>query len=152
MALSEEDWRELDATAADGLESHPWIPEIRLAWPHQALGTGKAPCETLKRYEVRWADLGPVQGAEMAKKRPVVIVRLDILNEQLQIVTICPLTTSIHPAWCSRQQVRIGRRNAEIAVDQIRIICKSRLGAKLGVLSRDEATVLRRTITEMYGE
>jgi len=37
-------------------------------------------------------------------------------------------------------------------VDQIRTISKSRLGAKIGALTEDEAAALRRIITEMYGE
>jgi mRNA interferase MazF len=37
-------------------------------------------------------------------------------------------------------------------VDQIRTISKSRLAAKIGTLSDDEAAALRRLITEMYGE
>jgi mRNA interferase MazF len=106
----------------------------------------------MKRYDIRWANLDPTQGAEMAKSRPVVIVSLDILNEQLLTVTVCPLTTQVHPAWRSRLQVRLGSGEAEIAVDQIRTISKSRLGDKIGRLSDDEAAALRRIITEMYGE
>lgn len=106
----------------------------------------------MKRYEVRWADLDPVTGAEMAKTRPVVIVSLDVLNERLQTVTVCPLTSQIHPGWRTRLPVRVGRRDAEIAVDRIRTISKSRLGAKLGKLSESEAHALRLIITEMYGE
>jgi mRNA interferase MazF len=106
----------------------------------------------MKRYEIRWAKLEPTQGAEMAKKRPVVVVSLDALNEVLQTVTVCPLTTWIHSTWRSRLQVRFGGREAEIAVDQIRTISKSRLSSKIGFLSEDEAAVLRRIITEMYGE
>ena len=88
----------------------------------------------------------------MAKTRPVVIVSLDVIIEHLQTVTVCPLTSQLHPAWRSRLQVRCGRQTAEIAVDQIRTISKSRLGAKIGALSDDEAAALRRLITEMYGE
>lgn len=106
----------------------------------------------MKRYEVRWATLDPTQGAEMAKTRPVVIVSLDVLNDRLQTVTVCPLTTQLHPTWRTRLQVRVGRREAEIAVDQIRTISKSHIGRKLGVLSARDATALRRLITEMYGE
>jgi mRNA interferase MazF len=104
------------------------------------------------RYEIRWASLDPAQGAEMAKKRPVVIVSLDELNAKLQTITICPLTSQLHPSWRSRLQVRCGRQEAEIAVDQIRMIRKSRLGAKIGKLTEDEAATLRRIVTEMYGE
>jgi len=106
----------------------------------------------VKRYEVRWAALDPVQGAEMAKTRPVVIVSLDALNERLQTITVCPLTSQLHPTWRTRLGVRIGKRSAEIAVDQIRTISKSRLGQKMGSLAQRDAGALRRLITEMYGE
>lgn len=106
----------------------------------------------MKRYEVRWATLDPARGSEMAKTRPVVIVSLDALNEVLQTITVCPITSQLHPSWRSRLGVRIGRKAAEIAVNQIRTISKSRIGRKLGTLSDDDAAALRRVITEMYGE
>lgn len=106
----------------------------------------------MKRYEVRLAAFDPVEGAEMAETCPAVIVSIDALNERLQTVTICPLTSRLHPSWRSRLTVRLGRRDAEIAVDQIRGVRKSRIGAKLGALSEKDAGALRRLITEMYGE
>ncbi len=87
----------------------------------------------------------------MAKTRPAVIVSLDVLNERLQTVTVCPLTSELHPPWRSRLQVRCAGRAAEIAVDQIRSGSKVRLGDKIGSLRKDEAAALRRLITEMYG-
>lgn len=106
----------------------------------------------MKRYEVRWADLDPTQGSEMARTRPVVIVSLDVLNARLQTLTVCPLTTQLHPTWRTRLTVRVAKRQAEIAVDQIRTISKARLGKKLGALTPNDASALRRLITEMYGE
>lgn len=106
----------------------------------------------MKRYEVRWTALDPAEGAEMAKTRPTVIVSLDALNDRLDTVTVCPLTSQLHPAWRTRLGVRVGRRRAEIAVDQIRTISKARLGGKLGSLTESDARALRRLITEMYGE
>lgn len=88
----------------------------------------------------------------MAKTRPVVVVSLDVLNERLQTVTVCPLTSQLHPTWRSRLAVRVARKRAEVAVDQIRTISKERLGRKLGALSATDASALRRLITEMYGE
>jgi len=88
----------------------------------------------------------------MKKTRPVVIVSLDVLNERLQTVTVCPLTSQLHPFWRTRLGVRISRRDAEIAVDQIRTVDKARIGRKLGSLSATKAAALRRLITEMYGE
>ena len=106
----------------------------------------------MKRYEIRWTSLDPTRGAEMTKTRPAVIVSLDALNRRLQTVTVCPLTSELHPSWRSRLPVRCGGRRAEVAVDQIRTVSKTRLGDKVGTLSRDEAAALRRVITEMYGE
>jgi mRNA interferase MazF len=106
----------------------------------------------MKRYDLCWADLNPVQGAEMAKKRPVVIVSLDVMNERLQTITVCPLTSQLHTGWRSRLQVQCAGQPAEIAVDQIRTLSKTRLGAKIGSLSSADAVALRRLITEMYGE
>ncbi|MBI3769714.1 MAG: type II toxin-antitoxin system PemK/MazF family toxin [Deltaproteobacteria bacterium] len=106
----------------------------------------------MKRYEIRWVALDPTAGAEMAKTRPAVIVSLDVLNRRLQTVTVCPLTSQLHPAWRSRLQVGCGGRPAEVAVDQIRTVSKVRLGDKIGSLGKDDAAALRRVITEMYGE
>ena len=106
----------------------------------------------MRRYEIRWTMLDPTRGAELAKTRPAVIVSLDALNQSLPTVTVCPLTSQLHPAWRSRLQVKCGGRPAEVAVDQIRTVSKVRLGDKIGSLSKDEAAALRRVITEMYGE
>ena len=106
----------------------------------------------MKRYEIRWASLDPVVGSEMAKSRPVVIVSLDALNDRLDTITVCPLTSQLHPGWRTRIAVRVRTKPAEIAVDQIRTISKERLGKKIGALTAREAGVLRRLITEMYGE
>jgi mRNA interferase MazF len=106
----------------------------------------------VRRYDIVWAELDPVRGSEIAKTRPVVIVSLDVLNEVLATVTVCPLTSPIHPGWRSRIQIRCAGKPAEIAVDQTRTISKQRLGRRLGTLSESDASALRRVITEMYGD
>jgi mRNA interferase MazF len=106
----------------------------------------------MKRYDILWADLEPARGSEIAKTRPVVVVSLDALNDVLKTVTICPLTSVLHPGWRSRVQVKCAGKYVEIAVDQIRTISRQRLGRKLGALSEAEASALRKVITEMYGE
>ena len=106
----------------------------------------------MKRYDIVWAELDPARGSEIAKTCPVVVVSLDVLNEALATVTVCPLTSQLHPAWRSRVQIRCAGKPAEIAVDQIRTIRKQRLGRKLDALSVNDSSALRRVITEMYGE
>ena len=104
----------------------------------------------MRRYEVRWTRLDPTLGSEMAKRRPSVIVSLDALNSRLETVTVCPLTSQLHPAWRTRLAVRVAGKAAEVAVDQIRTVSKARLGSRIATLSRKDAAALRRVITEMY--
>ena len=107
---------------------------------------------TFDRYGIFRVDLNPTRGSEINKVRPVVIVSLDVLNEALETVVVCPLTTKLHPRLRSRSQTKCQGKNAEIAVDQIRTISKSRLKMKIGQLSTQDARDLRRLISEMYGE
>jgi len=105
-----------------------------------------------ERYVIYRADLNPTRGSEINKVRPVVIVSMDVLNDVLETVVVCPLTTKLHPRWRSRLQIKCAGKNAEIAVDQIRTISKSRLISKMGTLSNKDARELRRLLSEMYGE
>ncbi len=105
-----------------------------------------------KRYAIYFADLNPTIGYEIKKVRPVVIISQDEMNQYLETIVICPITTSIHPEWRSRIQIESLEKNSEIAVDQIRTISKSRLRKKIGQLTPKEAQRLRFLITEMYGE
>lgn len=110
---------------ADGLDSIPWdestgkkVREKKEPYGSKAF----VQKEAFERYEVRWANMDPARGAEMAKHRPVVIISMDELNKRLQTATICPLTSRLHPAWRCRLPIQCVGRPAEIAVDQIRTI------------------------------
>jgi mRNA interferase MazF len=155
MAAASEDWSEWDALDADGLDSVPWQESMGRKVREKRSPYGSKPRphkEAIKRYEVRWAILDPARGAEMAKGRPVVIVSLDELNARLQTVTVCPITSQLHPAWRCRLPIQCAGRPAEVAIDQIRTVSKSRLGSGIETISNDEASALRRLITEMFGE
>lgn len=106
----------------------------------------------MKRYDIYLARLDPVQGSEMGKTRPVVIVSDDLRNQLLQTVVVCPLTSQLHPQWRSRLQVRCAGKSAEIAVDQIRVLSRARLTHQIAQLSVADAGALRQLISEMYGE
>ncbi len=107
---------------------------------------------TIKRYEIYFADLNPTIGSEIKKVRPVIIVSQDAMNHYLETVVICPLTSTLHPQWRSRLQIKCVTKEAEIAVDQIRTISKRRLKNKIDKLSKNKAAQLRKLITDMYGE
>jgi mRNA interferase MazF len=104
------------------------------------------------RYEIFFADLNPTQGSEINKIRPVVVISQNDMNKYLDTIVVCPLTSVLHPEWRSRIQIQCAGKPAEIAVDQIRTISKDRLQKRIDKLSETEAVILRRLITEMYGE
>lgn len=105
-----------------------------------------------ERYAIYFADLNPTVGGEIRKVRPVVLVSENDRNRFLDTVVVCPLTSTLHPQWRSRLQIRCAGKEAEIAVDQIRTISKQRLRRRLDRLSAEDAALLRRLITKMYGE
>ena len=106
----------------------------------------------IKRYAIYFADLNPTIGSEIKKVRPVVVISQDEMNNYLETVVVCPLTSKLHPQWRTRIQINCAKRDAEIAVDQIRAISKLRLKKKIDQLSSSQAAQLRKLITDMYGE
>jgi mRNA interferase MazF len=106
----------------------------------------------IKRYDIYFADLNPAMGSEIKKIRPVVIISRDEMNQYLETVVVCPLTSKLHPQWRTRLQIRCADQEAEIAVDQIRTISKQRLKNKVDALAAGKAARLRKLITDMYGE
>jgi len=106
----------------------------------------------MNRFDIHFVRLETVEGSEMGKTRPCVIVSLDVLNARLSTLVICPLTTSLHPTWRTRVPVNCAGKPAEICVDQIRVISRSRLGRKIASLSAKDGLTLRLLINEMYGE
>ena len=105
----------------------------------------------IERYGVYWVNLDPVQGPEIAKTRPAVVVSDDGMNSFLGTVVVCPLTSRIHSHWPFRVQCRVGGQNSEIAADQIRTLDKSRLGQQIDLLDPASAQELRHVLTQMYG-
>ena len=106
----------------------------------------------MKRYDIYWARLDPVEGSEIGKTRPAVIVSLDVLNRMLRTIVICPITSKLHPDWRTRRPVKVAGVPGEIAVDQIRTVSKARLGKRLAALSARDAAALRRLLGEMYAD
>ncbi|MEM0966395.1 MAG: type II toxin-antitoxin system PemK/MazF family toxin [Verrucomicrobiota bacterium] len=105
----------------------------------------------IERYGIYWVDLNPVIGSEMAKTRPAIVVSDDLMNQNLDTIVVCPLTSQIHPAWRSRIQMNCAGQSSEIAVDQIRTISRRRLRRKIDQANAETTSALRSLIVEMYG-
>lgn len=93
-----------------------------------------------KRGDLWWANLGdldPSKGAEIQKKRPVLIVGKNIVNQKRRTVLVIPLATAKastvdHPPITVA--VTCGGRNAVAVIDQLRALDKSRLMNRIDAL------------------
>lgn len=104
----------------------------------------------VKRGEVYWVALNPIVGAEIAKKRPCVIVSPDEMNRHLRTVIIAPLTTT-NKSYKSRVEVKIKGKIGQVACDQIRTVDKSRLSKDLyAELSLTELKKVYLVLQEMF--
>ena len=55
----------------------------------------------MKQKEIHLADLNPTKGSEQQGIRPVVIISGDVMNNNLDVCIVCPLSTTIkHYAGC----------------------------------------------------
>jgi mRNA interferase MazF len=100
----------------------------------------------IKQYEIWLADLNPSRGTEPGKKRPVVIVQTDLLNEIHLSNLICPITTNVKKEIeLLRVHLRKGQLEnlSDILVDQIRAIDNKRLIKKLGQLTKEQKNTLK---------
>ncbi|WP_219335655.1 type II toxin-antitoxin system PemK/MazF family toxin [Candidatus Synechococcus spongiarum] len=70
-----------------------------------------------RQCEIWVASLDGAEGSEMQKARPVAVVSPDFMNDHLETVVICPLTSKLHRDWPSRLQIVCAGRDSEVAVD-----------------------------------
>ena len=100
----------------------------------------------MKKYEVWLADLDPSFGTEAGKKRPVVIVQNDKLNNRHPSTVVCPITSQLRAATILRVRLKTGDGGvatiSDIMVDQIRAIDNSRFQKKLGIISTPNQKIL----------
>lgn len=96
----------------------------------------------MKKFELYPVNLDPTVGAEIKKTRPCLIISPDEMNTYLRTVTIIPLT-SVSRALPTRVLIKATRRSglkndSYAAVDRIKTVDKSRLGALIGEISEQE--------------
>jgi mRNA interferase MazF len=95
----------------------------------------------VKRGEVFWARLDPVEGSEQGGRRPVVIVSRDALNQFGPNVIVLPLSSlgnfsKIYPSQLVVTSRDLGLRgDGVVMAEQIRTISKQRLDGFVSQLS-----------------
>ncbi|MBL4652001.1 MAG: type II toxin-antitoxin system PemK/MazF family toxin [Flavobacteriales bacterium] len=103
--------------------------------------------------EIRQANLNPTKGSEQSGFRPVVVISGNLLNQYLEIVICCPLTSKIknykgnivlEPTKANNLE-----KTSEILTFHIRSISKGRLVKKIGKISDTELKQIRICLNEI---
>lgn len=95
-----------------------------------------------KRGEIFTANLSPSFGRKMHKKRPVLVISNNMLNQTLPTVVIIPFS-SIVPTYIGPDVVKFSSqkgldRPSALIINQIRAIDKERLIKRLGEITKEK--------------
>jgi mRNA interferase MazF len=101
------------------------------------------------RYEIWLVRLDPGEGAEIRKTRPAVVVSPNEMNDALNTVLMCPMT-STRRGWPTRVESTFQGKSGEIAIDQMRAVDRKRLIKKLGNADQLTQTALIAGLLEFF--
>lgn len=102
----------------------------------------------IHQYDVYWISLDPIQGSEMSKIRPCVVVSPDEMNEFLRTLIIVPITSAVK-GYPWRIDCLISNKKGSIATDQMKVVDRVRIGSKITKLSKQEIISLKETLQKM---
>ncbi|HIP48304.1 MAG TPA: type II toxin-antitoxin system PemK/MazF family toxin [Lutibacter sp.] len=107
----------------------------------------------MKQAEIWEMYFNPIKGSEQSGRRPAVIISGNALNDNLNDVIVCPLTTKIkgfkgniilQPNINNKLQ-----KESEVLTFHIRSVSKERLKKKLGVISKIELNQIKKTLNDL---
>jgi len=107
----------------------------------------------MKQGELWFANLNPVKGSEQAGMRPVVIISGNLLNDHLNTVICCPLTTKIKNYKGDVVLNPTGQNGltteSEILTHHIRSISKDRMIKRIGTIDATEIQLIKKYLNEI---
>jgi len=107
----------------------------------------------MEQGEIWNANLSPTKGSEQAGIRPVVILSGNLLNQHLNIVICCPLTTQIknykgNIILQPNSENKL-KKTSEILTFHIRSVSQERLMKKIGKISTQETEKIKHYLNEI---
>ena len=88
----------------------------------------------VRRGDIWLVKLDPVQGSEIQKTRPCVVVSPQEMHDYLRTVIVAPMTTGSQPAPY-RVPIQFEGKAGLILLDQLRTLDKQRFVKQLGAVS-----------------
>ena len=107
----------------------------------------------MRQGEIWYANLNPTKGSEQSGFRPLVIISGNLLNEHLNVVIVCPLTTKVK-SYKGNVVLEPNKTNklekiSEILIFHIRSVSKERLVRKIGNITKVELASLKRGLADI---
>ncbi len=95
----------------------------------------------VKRGDLFYADLSPVEGSEQGGIRPVVVVQNNVGNKYSPTIIIAPITSQTNkaklPTHVAIESNKYGLpKDSVVLLEQVRTIDKKRLKEKIGKFSK----------------
>ena len=101
----------------------------------------------MRQREIWYANLNPGKGSEQLGFRPIVIVSGNLLNQHLQVVITCLLTTKIKNykgnVVLEPNEINGLSERSEIMIFHVRSVSKDRLVKKIGSISEKQLSELK---------
>jgi mRNA interferase MazF len=107
----------------------------------------------MKQGEIWELYLNPTKGSEQSGRRPAVIISGNLLNTYLQVVIVCPLTTSIKNykgnLIIEPNETNGLEKKSEVLTFHVRSVSKTRLDKKLGKIPQKDVEVIKKTLNDI---
>jgi mRNA interferase MazF len=106
------------------------------------------------RGEVRWADLNPVRGRQLAGPRPILVLSHDVFNERSGTVIAVALTSQEPRAGfpLTLESKATGlRKRSWVKISQIRTLSVDRIGQRIARASEEELSRVLDGLNEIIG-
>lgn len=109
----------------------------------------------IRRGQVWIANLNPGFGVEIHKKRPVLVISNNTINNNWPRIVVLPFSTQIHPLHPGKVFIEKGLSGIDkesiILTQDIRSIDKTRLIERVGVLPRKELSEVEESLKLVLG-
>lgn len=107
----------------------------------------------MKQGEIWELYLNPTKGSEQSGRRPAVIISGNMLNTYLQVVIVCPLTTSIKNykgnLIINPNDVNGLVEKSEVLTFHVRSVSKERLTKKIGSIPKTDVDKIKKTLEDI---
>lgn len=110
----------------------------------------------VKRGDLFYADLSPVEGSEQGGVRPVVVVQNNVGNKYSPTIIIAPITSQTNkaklPTHVAIESNKYGLpKDSVVLLEQVRTIDKKRLKEKIGKFSKTVMKLVDKALVKSLG-